>query len=173
MADPRTDHLTLFAAVLLVTTLIVPTASAADQASLAFMKTAIQGNLAEISVGKLAADKGTTEAIKSYGRMLVDDNNKANQAAIDAAKSLGVAALPLTPDAEQQALHDRLATEPGKVFDTDLVNAMLQDHQKMIGAYEKAANEDNDAAGRYASDVLPNLRKHMEEVTKLAQSMGI
>ena len=76
-------------------------------------------------------------------------------------------------DAEHQALHDRLATEPGKVFDTDLVNAMLQDHQKMIGAYEKAANEDNDAAGRYASDVLPNLRKHMEEVTKLAQSMGI
>ena len=124
-------------------------------------------------MGKLAADKGTTDAIKSCGRLLVEDHNKVNQDAIDAAKSLGVAALPLAPDAEQQALHDRLATEPGKVFDTDFVNAMLQDHQKIIGAYEKAASEDNDAAGRYANKSLPVLRKHMEELTKLAKSMGI
>lgn len=169
----RYAHCRDLLAAVLVATLTVPMARAADSASLAFMKTAIQGNLAEISVGKLAADKGSTEAVKSYGRMLVEDHNKANQDATDAAKSLGVAALPLAPDAEQQALHDRLATEPGKKFDTDLVNAMLQDHQKQIGAYEKAASEHDDAAGHYANKLLPILRKHMDEVTKLAKSMGI
>ena len=166
-------RLDLMVAMLLVAAVAVPNARAADSASLAFLKTAIQGNLAVISVGKLAAVKGTTDAVKNYGRMLVEDNNKANQDAVDVAKSLGMAALPLVADAEQQALHDRLATEPGKTFDTDLVNAMLQDHQKNIGAYEKEANADHDAAGRYAEKSLPMLRKHMEEVTKLAKDMGI
>ena len=173
MPDRHAHRLDLLVAVLLATSLAASAARAADNASLAFIKTAIQGNLAEISVGKLAADKGTTEAIKSYGRMLIEDHNKANQDATDAAKSLGVAALPLAPDTEQQAMHDKLAKEPGKSFDTDFVNAMLQDHQKDIGAYEKAAKEDNDAAGHYADKTLPTLRKHMEEVTKLAKGMGI
>lgn len=173
MAAPFAHRFEWLAALIIAATLVVPPARAEDSARLAFMKTAIQANLAEISVGKLAVDKGTSEAIRSYGRVLVDDDNKANQDATDAAKSLGMAALPLAPDAEQQALHDRLATEPGKVFDTDLVNAMLQNHQKTIGAYEKAASEADDAAGRYANKTLPALRKHMEDVTKLAKGMGI
>lgn len=148
-------------------------AQAADSAGQDFVKTAIEGNLAEISVGKLAEEKGGSEAVKSFGRMLVADHTKANQDAIATAKTLGVAALPVAPNAEQMALHDRLAKEKGKTFDTDFINAMLQDHQKDIGDYEKAAADDKDAAGQYASKTLPALRKHLETATTVAKSMGI
>lgn len=144
---------------------------AADE-SQAFLKAAIQGNLAEIAVGKLAHQKGSSDAVKAYGQTLVDDHTKAMQDATAAAKTLGVTP-PLAPTDVQKNVYDRIANELGKTFDTDFVNQMLQDHQNDITNYEAAATNDKDAAGQYARSTLPVIRRHMEQVTKLAKDMGL
>jgi putative membrane protein len=61
------------AAVLLCTT----TAFAADRATEKFIKEAIEGNLAEVQVGKLAQDKGQRADVKSFGQMLASDHSGA------------------------------------------------------------------------------------------------
>lgn len=161
----------LRASLLGVALLAGPGAWAADE-SQAFLKAAIQGNLAEIAAGKLAHEKGSSDAVKSYGQTLVDDHTKAMQDATAAAKTLGVTP-PLAPTDLQKTMYDKLANEPGKTFDTDFVNQMLQDHQNAITNYEAAAAQDKDAAGRYASTTLPAIKRHMEQLTKLAKDMGI
>lgn len=148
-----------------------PQVWAADDSG-AFLKAVIQGNLAEISIGKLAHEKGNSDAVKSFGQMLVDDHTRAMQDATAAAKTLGVTP-PLAPTDLQKTAHDKLANEPGKAFDTDFVNQMLQDHQNDITNYEAAAAKDKDAAGQYATATLPIIKRHMEEVTKLAKEMGL
>ncbi len=153
--------------------LAASTAMAADNPSQSFLKDAIQGNLADISAGKLAVEKGTSDAVKRYGQTLITDANKANAAATDAAKSLGVA-IPLSPNPEQVALHDKLAKEPSsKAFDTDFVNAMLQAHVKDIASYQSAADSDKDVAGRYAGSALPVLQNHLNTDQTIAKGMGL
>ena len=49
-------------------------AAAKDQK--AFIREAIQGNLAQIDMGKLAQQRSSNEA---FGRMLVEDHSAANQ----------------------------------------------------------------------------------------------
>jgi putative membrane protein len=49
-------------------------AFAADNASQNFIKDAIQGNLAEVAVGKLAQQKGNSDAVRSFGQMLATEH---------------------------------------------------------------------------------------------------
>ncbi|HXZ46458.1 MAG TPA: DUF4142 domain-containing protein, partial [Pseudolabrys sp.] len=46
----------------------------ASKQSQKFIKEAIQGDIAEIDVGKLAQEKGQNDAVKQYGAMLVKDH---------------------------------------------------------------------------------------------------
>ena len=62
----------------------------ADRASRSFITNAIESNIAEINVGKLAQEKGKSDAVKNFGKMLVDDHTAANEKAIAAARDLGV-----------------------------------------------------------------------------------
>src|SRR5690348_16339814 len=43
-----------------------------------FIMKAAEGGLAEVQLGKLAADKGSSEQVKQFGQKMVDDHGKAN-----------------------------------------------------------------------------------------------
>ncbi len=80
---------------------------AADKASERFVRAAIEGNLAEIDVGKLAQDKGANDGVRNFGKVLVEDHSAANQKAIALANSLGIKA-PTAPTKKEKAEYDRL-----------------------------------------------------------------
>lgn len=50
-------------------------ALAANKADQTFLKAAIQGNLAEVQMGQLAQQKGQSDAVKSYGEILMTDHS--------------------------------------------------------------------------------------------------
>lgn len=68
----------------------MPQAQQPDKASQSFIKTAIEGNNAEIEVGKLAQQRGQSDAVKQYGAMLVKDHSEANTKAQQVARQLNV-----------------------------------------------------------------------------------
>ena len=68
----------------------IASASAKDKLSETFLKKAIEGNFAEVSMGELAQKNGQSDGVKSYGKMLSTDHAAANQKALDAAKGLGM-----------------------------------------------------------------------------------
>jgi predicted outer membrane protein len=45
----------------------------------AFAITAAQGGLAEVKLGRLAAEKGSSADVKAFGQQMVDDHGKANE----------------------------------------------------------------------------------------------
>jgi len=77
-------------------------ASAKDSASGAFLKKAIEGNYAEVQMGKLAQKNSQRDDVKAFGQTLVNDHDAANQKAIDAAQSMNINP-PTGPSAKQQA----------------------------------------------------------------------
>jgi putative membrane protein len=140
-------------------------ASAKDKPSETFLKKAIEGNFAEVSMGDLAQKNGQGDDVKSYGKMLSTDHAAANQRALEAAKGLGVNP-PSEPNAKQKADYEKMSKMSGAAFDKMFATHMVADHQKDIAEYMKASKV-KDAAGEYASGQIETLRKHLETAKSL------
>jgi len=136
-----------------------------DSASKKFLTTAIEGDLAEIDVGKLAQQKGQSEDVKSFGQQLVKDHSEHKDKAIALAKQLGVDP-PTGPSVAQKATYLKLKLLSGASFDRSFANSMVKDHQADIEDYQKQTAK-NDPTGPFAKETLPTLQKHL----KMAQSV--
>jgi putative membrane protein len=95
-----------FTSLALVATFLASTAYAAEKPSHAFLKKAIEGNFAEVEMGKLAQQNGQNDNVKKFGQTLIDDRSAANQKAMDAARSMGVTP-PDGPNAKQRPITTR------------------------------------------------------------------
>src|SRR5690348_7521697 len=144
-------------------------AQSPDQESQSFIKTAIQGNIAEIDVGKLAQKKGKNPAVKQYGAMLVKDHGAANSKAKEAAKSVKVSP-PTGSSVAEKATYLKLKVLSGDSFDNAFAKAMVSDHESDIKEYQKEAQK-ADAVGAYAKESLPTLQKHLQAAQKLEQQL--
>jgi putative membrane protein len=161
--------MTLFVGASLAAALaFAPASFAQDKAGQKFLKEAIEGNLAEVQMGQLAQKNGNSDGVRSFGQMLEKDHSAANQKATTAASSVGVA-LPTAPNAKQKAAYDRMSKLSGATFDREFVKHMVDDHKKDIKEYEKEAKAD-DAAGAYAKETLPTLRKHLDTAQSLSSA---
>jgi putative membrane protein len=136
-----------------------------DRASQKFIKSAIQGNYAEVDAGNLAQEKGTSDAVNQYGAMLVKDHSEANEKAKQVASQLGVK-LPTGASITQKANYMKLKVLSGPTFDRTLIRDMVKDHQTGINAYLNQARK-TDAAGKLAKETLPTLRHHLEVAQQL------
>lgn len=125
-----------------------------------FFKHTAQGGIAEVKLGQLAVNKGESEAVKNFGRRMVDDHSKANKELQDLAAAEGVT-LPSEMNAEAKALHEKLLKLTGVEFDKTYMNEMLKDHQKDIAAFKKQAEQGNDVdVKNWAAKILPTLQEH-------------
>jgi len=143
----------------------IASASAKDKLSETFLKKAIEGNFAEISMGELAQKNGESDGVKSYGNMLSTDHAAANQKALDVAKGLGMNP-PSGPNAKQSADYDKMSKMSGAAFDKMFAAHMVADHQKDLAEYKKAT-KNKDAAGEYAAGQIDTLQKHLDTAKSL------
>ncbi len=144
----------------LALTALTSTAFAADKSAEAFVKEAIQGNYAEVKMGKLAQSNGENAGVRGFGETLVTDHQAANEKAINLAKELKIEA-PTGPSAQQTKEYEKLAALKGTAFDREFTKHMVKDHNKDIDAYTKASKTSNKSVASYASETLPTLKKHL------------
>ncbi|MEH3115825.1 DUF4142 domain-containing protein [Pedobacter terrae] len=71
-------------------------------------------------------------------------------------------------EAEVTQAIDQLRKLNGSSFDQAYVEMMISDHQKAVALFEKAAQSSDADVKRYAGKYLPNLRKHLKQVSALA-----
>lgn len=131
----------------------------------AFLNDAIQGNLAEISLGQLAQRNGASDGVRSFGQMLVQDHWAANDKATALAKTQDVTP-PVAPKAETKKELDRLSKLNGKAFDQEFAKHMVADHKKDIAEFKAQARGSDDVAS-FAKDTLPTLQKHLQTAESL------
>ena len=136
-----------------------------DKDSQKFIKTAIEGNIAEVDIGKLAQEKGKSDAVKKFGQMLETDHAKANDEAKSVAQQVGVEP-PSGASVGEKATYLKLKVLSGDTFDKSFANTMVSDHEGDIKLYQKASGK-NDAVGEYAKKTLPTLQKHLQEAKQL------
>jgi putative membrane protein len=138
-----------------------------------FYKDAAQGGLAEVELGKLAHDKGQSQAVKDYGDMMVKDHTAANDKLRKIATGKGVD-LPTSPSVGQLATKTKLEILSGDTFDKSFIKSMIGDHKDTIEAFEKEAQTGQDPdAQAFAKATLPKLHAHLKKIKSIAASAGI
>jgi putative membrane protein len=153
----------LLLSISLVTALscVAPAAWAQNKGGEQFLKKAIEANLAEIQLGKLAQEKGASDGVRSFGKQLEQDHAAANQKATAMAKEMGMTP-PTEPNKKQKAMYDRMSKMSGDKFDQEFVKHMVDDHKKDIKEFQQEAKKTNEPPSRFANEVLPDLQKHLD-----------
>ena len=127
-----------------------------------FVIQAARAGMAEVELGKLAADKASSDEVKKFGQRMVDDHGRANDELKTLAQNKHIA-LPEAVDPHGKAIHERLAKLSGAAFDRAYMQAMLVDHQKAVNDFrvEVRSGKDADVRG-WAAKTLPTLEAHLK-----------
>jgi len=133
-----------------------------------FVINAIQGDMVEIEMGKLAQQKGENPKVKQFGEKLVTDHS----ANLDKAKSLAQS-LNVTPPSElsakQKAAYEKMSKLSGSKFDRQFARHMVADHREDIRAFQKESKKSG-AAADFAKQTLPTLNEHLQIARSLAKT---
>jgi putative membrane protein len=153
--------ITTVAATLLCTSVLVkariPDSTEPDRT---FVKKAIQDDLAEIQIGKLAQQRGSSEKVRQFGQRLETDHRANLEKSNPLARSLGLAP-PTEPNASQKAAYDQLGGLSGAQFDRVFAKKMLKDHKKDIKEFQRESRRSGPAAD-FAKSTIPTLEEHLK-----------
>ncbi|MDG4897712.1 DUF4142 domain-containing protein [Mesorhizobium sp. WSM4976] len=131
-----------------------------------FLTDAIKGDNSEIMLGNLAADKGGSKDVRSFGDTLATDHGKAKQQAAAVARRMNVPVTDQMTDEARQG-QKKLQGMSGAEFDKEFANYMVSDHKKDISEFEDEAKSGKGSVAKLAKMTLPTLRKHLH----IAQSL--
>jgi putative membrane protein len=138
-----------------------------------FFKHAAEGGLAEVNDGKLAQDKGSSQAVKDFGAMMVKDHSAANDKLTSIAATEGVK-LPESPSLTQMASSKELQLLSGDSFDKSYIKGQIKAHRETIALFQKEIASGKDApAQQFASATLPTLKAHLAKINQIAAAAGI
>jgi len=130
-----------------------------------FLNDAVQSDLAEINMGKLAQQKGQSQGVKDFGRMLEQDHSQHLEKAKQAGQQMGMTP-PSEPNTKQKKMYDQLNSLSGSQFDRQFAQEMVADHKEDIGKFEKRARSKGPLAD-FAQQTIPTLQKHLQAAESL------
>lgn len=150
-------------------------AAAADKLSSSdqkFIKEAAEGGLMEVELGKLAADKASSEKVKQFGKKMEQEHGKVNQELQQLAASKSID-LPKKLEGKHKSTVDRLAKLSGDKFDREYIKTMIDDHKADVDKFQREADKASDAdVKKFASKQLPTLKQHLELARSTGQQVG-
>jgi putative membrane protein len=134
-------------------------------------------NTADIETGSLAAEKGSTAAVREYGAMLARDHKAVRQRGRDLAAKLGVTPTPPADDAGAQAhaaAMKSLRGKSGAAFDRAFLEHEIAFHQSVIDAVESTLLPaiDNEEVRALVVQVAPAFEAHKVRAQQLLDAMG-
>ncbi len=136
-----------------------------------FAQEAGRGGKMEVELGNIAKANASSQDVKDFGKMMVDDHSMANDELTTLLKNKGVN-VDMAYTNDQQSEIDKLSKEKGKEFDKDYVKTMLDDHKKDVAAFKSASQTVSDPdLKNWIDKTLPTLQKHLDAIQKISDKM--
>jgi putative membrane protein len=139
----------------------------------AFVRKALEGGMAEVQMGQIAAEKGSSDDVKQFGQKMVTDHTQLGDQMKQVAQQIGV-----TPpaglskkDKEEVA---KLQTLSGTEFDNAYIMAMVKDHKKDAEDFKSEAQQTQNPTVKQAADQGSQMiDQHLDMIEKIAQSHNV
>lgn len=132
-----------------------------------FVKQAASESATEVELAKLAEEKGSSDAVKQFGKRVVEDHEKENPALVSAANKVNVD-VPTELPRSAKKTRDKLAKLSGPNFDRAYAKVMLNDQKDDVQLFTQEAQVGQipEVKG-YAAKTLPAVEQHK----KMAEEM--
>jgi len=138
-----------------------------------FVKEALMGGMAEVQLGQLAAQKGSSDDVKQFGQKMVDDHTKLGDQMKTVAGEIGVMP-PNSISPKDQALMTRLQALSGEQFDKAYIRAMVKDHEKDNMDFKKEASSGSSSAVKEAATKGDQvIEQHLQMIKEIAQKHNV
>ena len=138
-----------------------------------FAMEAAMGGMAEVEMGRVAAQKGASDEVRQFGQRMVDDHSKANQDLMQVASAKGLT-LPTALDAKHQADVQKLSALSGDKFDKEYVGMMVKDHKEDVAEFQKESTGGADADIKsFAARTLPVIQDHLQMIQRIHDKMAL
>lgn len=139
--------------------------SAAEQS---FVMDAAQGGMAEVELGKLAEQRGSSAQVRDFGRMMVQQHTQANSELMAIAQRMGISP-PTSLSPAAQAAQMRLQGAQGQDFDRQYVEQQAAAHLEQRTIFQFAANNaQNSELRSFAQKTLPVIERHIDQLRTIS-----
>jgi putative membrane protein len=144
------------------------TALASDSS---FIQVASSLGLLQVKLGKLAEEKGSSTAVRDFGKRMVADYSKANEElAAGAKQSAYPRPVLLRP---HQQIFIRVSGANRSSFDKSYMAEMVRQHDEAVRLYQdEAKNGRVQSLKQLASSLLPTVQQHQSLATQTAGVVG-
>jgi putative membrane protein len=134
-----------------------------------YVQTAAMSDMYEVEAGKVAAEKGQSDAVKQSGQQMVDAHTKTIEELTGIVKTKNIKVdLPTKLDAKHQKLIDDLNGASAESFDNAYAKQQVDAHQEAVDLFKKyAAKGDDSDVKQFAEKTLPTIQHHLDEAKKL------
>jgi putative membrane protein len=147
-------------------------ATALNSADRRFVMEAAMGGMTEVELGRLAAERGSSDAVKQFGQRMVGDHSRANGELMQLVSGKGIT-LPTALDAKHQAMVAKMSRLSGAAFDRAYAKEMVKDHNKTVALFQREATGGADAdLNAFAQKTLPTLQEHLSMARALPNGSG-
>ena len=133
-----------------------------------FAVDAANGGMTEIAASQVAQTSASSQRVKDFAAMMVQDHTKAGDELkkIAAAKSI---TLPSAISDKNQKEVDGLGKKTGADFDKAYIKLMLDDHKGAVDLFKKESDKAKDADIKtFATKTLPTLEMHLDSIKAIA-----
>ena len=127
-----------------------------------FLMEVAEMQMEEISLGKLAQEKGNSVHVKEFGKMMVTDHSKTLTELSALAQSKAIS-IPATITEDSKDVYGKLEDKAGNDFDTAYCDMMVEHHEDAIQLFERASTQSQDSEIKaWAAEKLAGLRTHLK-----------
>ena len=150
------------------------TAPAQNFGDQSFVSKAMEGGIAEVELGKLAADKSQSQDVKQFAQKMVNDHSQMGDKWFKpVATQLGVSE-PKGPSKKDKKLIEKLQGLSGQQFDTEYIQAMVKDHKEDLKEFQnesQAAQDPN--VKQIAEQGSKVISQHLQMIEQIAQNHNV
>jgi putative membrane protein len=137
-----------------------------------FVKKALEGNIAEVEMGKLALQKSNDDQVKQFAQRMIDDHGKMQEQLKPVAERMGVK-VPDGPSKGQMKSMDKMKALSGDAFDQAYIKDMVKDHKKDDSDFKlEAQSTQNPQLKQLVSEADQTIESHLQQIQQIAQTKG-
>jgi putative membrane protein len=137
-----------------------------------FLERAMESDVAEIQMGRLALEKSTDEQVRHFATQMTDDHGKMLDEWKQAVATLNIP-VPEEPSKNAMKTMDKMKGLSGDAFDQAYIKEMVKAHKEDDKAFkEEARSTTNTQLKQMATEDAGIVEGHLQQIQEIAKSKG-
>jgi putative membrane protein len=135
-----------------------------------------EANAADSSEGAIAVTKGTSAAVRNFGKLMVSDHHKLRVQGEVLAKKMKITSTPpaddnIPPDAQKE-MDNLNSTAKGKDFDKAYIDGQVDDHMKVLQLAVKAMGQaQSTELKNLIQKATPVIKSHLDKAESIQKTL--